>query len=115
MTGHVLDRPVWHSLIGVHAHLSRRHGIAAAYDMSLWGMPRLPETIVRAAAEMSEAYGRIFDQAMMFNRDKLNELFMQHFVLDGRRIRDELGFAPQTSFADGARTTAAWYRANRWD
>jgi ribosomal protein S18 acetylase RimI-like enzyme len=32
MTGHVLDRPVWHSLIGAHAHLARRHGIAAAYD-----------------------------------------------------------------------------------
>lgn len=32
MTGHVLDRPVWHSLIGAHAQLARRHGIAAAYD-----------------------------------------------------------------------------------
>lgn len=30
--GHVLDRPVWHSLIGVHAHLARRHGLAAAFD-----------------------------------------------------------------------------------
>jgi ribosomal protein S18 acetylase RimI-like enzyme len=32
VTGHVLDRPVWHSLVGAHAHLARRHGIAAAYD-----------------------------------------------------------------------------------
>lgn len=32
MIGHVLDRPVWHSLIGAHAHLAHRHGIAAAYD-----------------------------------------------------------------------------------
>jgi ribosomal protein S18 acetylase RimI-like enzyme len=32
VTGHVLDRPVWHSLLVAHAHLSRRHGIAAAYD-----------------------------------------------------------------------------------
>lgn len=32
MAGHVLDRPVWHSLVGAHAHLARRHGIAAAYD-----------------------------------------------------------------------------------
>lgn len=31
-TPHVLDRPVWHSLTTVHAHLARRHGIAAAYD-----------------------------------------------------------------------------------
>lgn len=90
-------------------------GIAAAYEKPLLGMPRVPEGIIRAAAEVSEAYGRIFDQAMMFNRDKLNELFMQHFVLDGRRIRDELGFVPRTAFADGARTTAAWYREHRWD
>jgi ribosomal protein S18 acetylase RimI-like enzyme len=32
VTGHVLDRPVWHSLIGAHAHLARRHGVSAAYD-----------------------------------------------------------------------------------
>jgi ribosomal protein S18 acetylase RimI-like enzyme len=32
VAGHVLDRPVWHSLVGAHAHLARRHGIAAAYD-----------------------------------------------------------------------------------
>ncbi|WP_309711408.1 GNAT family N-acetyltransferase [Pseudolysinimonas sp.] len=32
MTEHVLDRPVWHSLIGVHTHLARRHGTAAAFD-----------------------------------------------------------------------------------
>jgi ribosomal protein S18 acetylase RimI-like enzyme len=32
VTTHVLDRPVWHSLVGAHAHLARRHGIAAAYD-----------------------------------------------------------------------------------
>lgn len=29
---HVLDRPVWHSLTGVHAPLARRLGSAAAYD-----------------------------------------------------------------------------------
>jgi len=28
----VLDRPVWHSLTGAHAHLARRHGTAAVYD-----------------------------------------------------------------------------------
>lgn len=32
MPGHVLDRPVWQSLVGAHAHLARRHGSAAAYD-----------------------------------------------------------------------------------
>lgn len=32
MPGHVLDRPVWHSLVGAHAHFARRQGAAAAYD-----------------------------------------------------------------------------------
>ena len=32
MTGHVLDRPVWHSLALTHAHLAQRRGLAAAYD-----------------------------------------------------------------------------------
>ena len=32
MSEHVLDRPVWHSLAGVHAGLGRREGSAAVYD-----------------------------------------------------------------------------------
>lgn len=33
--GHVLDRPVWHSLTGVHARLARTLGSAAAYDPAI--------------------------------------------------------------------------------
>ncbi|MEO5534449.1 MAG: GNAT family N-acetyltransferase [Pseudolysinimonas sp.] len=32
MNESVLDRPVWHSLTGLHAHLGTRHGTAAVYD-----------------------------------------------------------------------------------
>lgn len=35
MTGHVLDRPVWHSLRTTHAHLAQTLGTAAAYDPSV--------------------------------------------------------------------------------
>lgn len=32
MTAHPLDRPVWHSITGAHAGVSRRHGSAGRYD-----------------------------------------------------------------------------------
>ena len=33
----------------------------------------------------------------------------RRYAIDASRIRDELGWRPQTSFADGIRQTVAWY------
>jgi ribosomal protein S18 acetylase RimI-like enzyme len=35
MTEHVLDRPVWHSLVGPLAHLARREGSAVGFDPAI--------------------------------------------------------------------------------
>ena len=55
------------------------------------------------------------DQVFEAQRDKLPELLMEHFVVDGAKARTELGFAPKVTFRDGAKLTAAWYRRERWD
>lgn len=89
--------------------------IAASYGISLLGTPRVPTPILRAAAAVSTAYGEAFDQAVMFNTDKLGELLIEHFVVDSAPTQSALGWEPKTRFAEGAKITAEWYRAHGWD
>lgn len=89
--------------------------IAKGYGVGLLALPKVPVPILRAAAAVSTAYGEAFDQAVMFNTDKLGELLMEHFVVDAGPTREDLGWAPKVRFEEGARITAAWYREHRWD
>lgn len=91
------------------------HAIAAAYGVGLMGTFDIPSPVVRAAAFGSELFGKVSGKVMMFTRDKLGELLMQHFTVDGSRARAELGWQPKTPFSEGAKATAAWYRQHRWD
>ena len=71
----------------------------------------VPMPIVRSLAYFSEQYGRIAGKAMMFTRDKCNDLEALHQVCDSARSRAELGWTPSVTFAEGAPITARWYRA----
>jgi dTDP-glucose 4,6-dehydratase len=37
----------------------------------------------------------------------------RRYLLDSTKLRTELGWAPETSFHDGIKTTVAWYRDNQ--
>jgi nucleoside-diphosphate-sugar epimerase len=78
-----------------------------------WLRIPLPRSVVLGAAAASEAYGRITDQAVMFTRDKCNELFGQ-WVCDSSKAREELAWTPQVKFAEGVRRTIDWYRRAGW-
>ncbi len=73
----------------------------------------LPERVVRSAALASELFGRARNRAVMFNRDKCNELLAQ-WVCDGSQARALLGWQPEFSFEAGIRATVAWYRQAGW-
>lgn len=91
------------------------HAIASAYGIGLWAAPSLPVPIVTAAAFGSEMFGKLTGRAVIFKRDKLPELLMEHFTVDNTAARRDLGWSPTVAFAEGAKLTAAWYRENRWD
>lgn len=88
--------------------------IARALGVETWARPKVPLFVLKAAAGVSEWYGRLFDKAVMFTRDKLNELTMEHFVCDSSETREALGWEPKVTFPEGARLTARWYRENGW-
>jgi nucleoside-diphosphate-sugar epimerase len=91
------------------------HAIAAAYGIGLLGTPKIPVPIVTAAAMGAELFGKVTGKVMIFKRDKLPELLMEHFAVDGSLARKELGWEPKVPFAEGAKLTAGWYREHRWD
>ncbi len=99
----------------VHSYQSMAETIAAAYGFRLLGTPSLPKSIVGLAARASEMFGKVKGQAVMFNRDKLGELLMEHFTVDSSATRRDLGWSPKVDFLEGAQRTAKWYREHGWD
>ena len=94
---------------------SMAQAIAEAYGQRLWATPNIPTPIVQVAAAGSELFGKLTNRVMIFTREKLPELLMQHFKVDSTRARTELGWSPSVTFEEGARITAAWYRKEGWD
>lgn len=88
--------------------------MSVALGVDTWARPSVPRFVLQAAANLSERYGKVMNKAMMFNRDKLNELSIEHFALDIQPTADELGWVPEVAFADGAKTTVSWYRTHGW-
>ena len=88
--------------------------VADAMGVETWARPGIPSVVLRAAAHASEAIGRWTNKAMMFNRDKVNELSIEHFAIDIDDTVRELGWSPRVEFPEGAKRTAQWYRANGW-
>ncbi|MFO0553708.1 MAG: NAD(P)-dependent oxidoreductase [Polyangiaceae bacterium] len=99
----------------VHTFEELATSIARAYGIRLLATPSIPSPLVYAAAWGSETFGRVTNRVMIFTRDKLPELLMEHFSIDSSAARRDLGWEPKTKFVDGARLTAGWYRENRWD
>lgn len=89
--------------------------IARGYGIRLVASPSIPVPIVELAAAGSELFGKLTGKVMMFTRDKLPELLMSHFAVDSSAARSDLGWTPRIDFAEGAKLTGAWYRANGWD
>lgn len=98
-----------------HSFKSMAEAIADGYGVKLFGVPRVPEGLLRAAAAVSDAYAETFDKAVMFSTDKLGELLMSHFLVDASDAKKHLGWSPKTSFREGAKITAEWYREKGWD
>ncbi len=70
----------------------------------------LPDGLVRLAAGLSSAVGRLTGQPRIFTRDNANRLLARSWAFDQSRAAELLGYRPRWGFAAGARATARWYR-----
>lgn len=75
---------------------------------------RLPEGLVRAVAQLGGWWGAVSRRPPVVNPDRMQEFLHPHWVCRGRRIRDDLGFAPQFDLTAGFRQTHDWYVSHGW-
>lgn len=97
----------------VHTMLELIEEAERALGKRAWVRLPLPPAVTLMAAAATEAYGAITNKAVIFTRNKCNELFNE-WVSDSSDTRAKLGWTSRISFADGIKETADWYKQAGW-
>jgi nucleoside-diphosphate-sugar epimerase len=74
----------------------------------------VPVTVLKAAAGLSENWGRLTGKIPVFNRDKVAELTAAGWVCGWQKAQKEITFTAELSLEDGLIETARWYREMKW-
>ncbi len=73
-----------------------------------------PESFMRFAGFLGDAYSRMRRRPVWLSRDKVSEILAGSWVCSSDKALQQLGWAPAAPLADRLRETADWYRAARW-
>jgi nucleoside-diphosphate-sugar epimerase len=90
--------------------------IAAEIAQAVGARPRtlpVPPALLGAASRVNQWRAALTGNPTAFNSDKFQDMRQPHWVCRADRLR-ALGWRPTTSFPEGARATAQWYRDHRW-
>lgn len=98
------DRPSLDSLIEAIASALGRRGI----DLPV------PGWAVRGAGRIAELIRDLGGVSLVFDRWKAEEVLSGFWACSNTRAREELGFSPRISLAEGIAGTAQWYQRMRW-
>ena len=83
--------------------------------MGTWALRlRIPRFALQAGAWAGDLAAAATGRAPFFSREKFREITAGAWIVSSRRIREELGWAPETSLEQGVRATALWYREAGW-
>jgi nucleoside-diphosphate-sugar epimerase len=74
----------------------------------------VPKALFHAAGHVSEAFGKLTNQATIFNTDKVAEMSQNSWVCGNDRLRELLDWQPEWSIEHGAKHTANWYKEQGW-
>jgi nucleoside-diphosphate-sugar epimerase len=66
--------------------------------------------ISRVVSGFASAAGRL----STMNREKLNEVLQNYWLISSRRAEEELGYRPKFKLEEGITDTVRWYREHRW-
>lgn len=75
---------------------------------------RVPRWFLGLSASSMGLLGKLSGKAPMFNRDKLNELLPDYWVVSNSKAKELLGYQPKRVFTEGMAEAVEWYRANSW-
>jgi nucleoside-diphosphate-sugar epimerase len=74
----------------------------------------VPKVLFHAAGHVSEAFGKLTNQATIFNTDKVAEMSQPSWVCGNDRLAELLDWQPEWPIERGAKQTADWYRDEGW-
>jgi nucleoside-diphosphate-sugar epimerase len=98
---------------GVHTWADVVREIARAMGRRPVRVP-LPPAVVRAAAAITEASGRAVGRAVVFNREKAEEMLARSWVCDLTGSEALLTAGEATPLGEGISQTVRWYRRQGW-
>lgn len=75
---------------------------------------RVPDRVVHLAGSTVERIARALGRTTIFDREKAKEITQPRWVCSAHKAEAEIGFRAQVGIEEGARRTAAWYRAQGW-
>jgi nucleoside-diphosphate-sugar epimerase len=74
----------------------------------------VPFAMLKAAAVVSELWGRMSGKMPLFNRNKVRELAASGLVCAWEKAQKEIDFTASVGLSEGLLETAKWYREQRW-
>lgn len=75
---------------------------------------RIPPALLFLLGAGGEVVSRLLGRSTLFTWQKVKEFVQNSWVIDGTRIREELGWREQIPLEEGMAQTAAWYRKEGW-
>lgn len=75
---------------------------------------RIPPPLLFLLGAGGEVCSRLTGRSTLFTWQKVKEFVQNSWVIDGTRIREELGWREKTTLEEGMAQTAAWYRKEGW-
>jgi len=75
---------------------------------------KVPVTVLKTAAAVSETWGRLTGTMPVFNRDKVSELIAEGLACTWEKAQREFGFKAGLDLAEGLLETVKWYREQEW-
>jgi nucleoside-diphosphate-sugar epimerase len=77
-------------------------------------VPRVPGSVIVAAAVATETIAGIVGKSTIFNREKANELLVPGWLCETELARRDFGFDAHIALQDGFNETANWYKLHGW-
>jgi len=75
---------------------------------------RIPTPLLFLLGAGGEVYSRLARRSVLFTWQKAKEFVQNSWVIDGARIREELGWQERIPLEEGMARTADWYRTEGW-
>lgn len=75
---------------------------------------RVPLGLAASVSRVMSKWSTLAGRVATLNRDKLDDLLQQYWLISSRRAEEELGFHPTYDLQTGMKMTVRWYREKGW-